>query len=124
MALDWCEYVDGNNIHPKLPVYLGTYRKRFQKNHRIEDAVKRIKLPLETMEALNEETATAMVASLIVAAVLTDRIAFPKPALPQEPQLAHDCQKPLVHKLRGRDKKARAPRQCRSSFVISGGKEV
>jgi hypothetical protein len=41
------------------------------------------------MAALNEETATAMVASLIVAAALTDGIAFPKPALPQEPQLAH-----------------------------------
>jgi hypothetical protein len=136
MALDWCEHVDGKNIHPKLPVYLRTYRERFKKNRRVEDAVKRIKLPLESMAALNEETAAAMAASLILAAVPTDGIAFAKPAHPQEPQLAHvgntrirpviqkDSRRSLVHKPRGSDKKARAPRQCQSSFVTSGGKEI
>jgi hypothetical protein len=33
MTLDWCEHVDGNDMHPKLPVCLQTCRhKRFQKN--------------------------------------------------------------------------------------------
>ena len=73
------------------------------------------------MAALNEETAAAMVASLIVAAVPTDGIAFPKPALPQEPQTAragdtqirplilNNSTEPLVHKPRNQEARTRKP---------------
>ena len=35
MALEWCNYVDGINIFPKLPVYLRTYWPTFQHNSRV-----------------------------------------------------------------------------------------
>ena len=32
MALDWCQYVDGKSIFPKLPVYLRTYHSTWTSN--------------------------------------------------------------------------------------------
>ena len=35
MAIEWCKHVDGKGIWPKLPVYLRTYHRRFQRNQRV-----------------------------------------------------------------------------------------
>jgi hypothetical protein len=54
MAIEWCKYVDGVSIFPKLPVYLCEYHKHWLHNERIKDAVKNMKSEIELLEAINK----------------------------------------------------------------------
>lgn len=47
MAIKWCDHVDGNTVFPKLPVYLRTHHKTWQRNQRVKETV--------TAAALGEE---------------------------------------------------------------------
>ena len=55
MALQWCKFVDGVTIFPKLPVYLREYHGIYLKNGRVKDAVKAMKSDVEFLDALNKE---------------------------------------------------------------------
>jgi len=55
MAIEWCKYVDGEAIFPKLPVYLREYYKRWQRNKRIQDAIKNMKPELELLAQVNKQ---------------------------------------------------------------------
>jgi hypothetical protein len=39
MAIEWCKEVDAVNNFPKLPVYLRTHYRKWQRNQRVRDAV-------------------------------------------------------------------------------------
>jgi hypothetical protein len=55
MALEWCQYVDGKTIFPKLPVYLRAYFDKYLRNRRVKDAVSGMKSDIELLEQLNKE---------------------------------------------------------------------
>jgi hypothetical protein len=56
MALDWCIYVDGIDIFPKLPVYLRNHFSSWQHNVRVRDAVKKLDVSLQNLHAINAAT--------------------------------------------------------------------
>jgi hypothetical protein len=47
--------VDGENIFPKLPVYLRSYNEQYLRNRRVQDAVDSMKSDTELLEELNKE---------------------------------------------------------------------
>jgi hypothetical protein len=51
MALEWCKFVDGKTIFPKLPVYLRAYFDRYLRNRRVQDAVSGMKSNIELFGA-------------------------------------------------------------------------
>ena len=53
MAQEWCKYVDGINIFPKLPVYLRNYYKTWERNRRKKDAVEGAKDGVTKLNELN-----------------------------------------------------------------------
>ena len=60
MAIEWCKYVDGIHVWPKLPVYLRTYHKQFQRNQRVKDAVSKAKTGAEKLKMLNKEASSGL----------------------------------------------------------------
>ena len=60
MAIEWCKHVDGKGIWPKLPVYLRTYHRQFERNQRVRDAVRNAKSGADRLKALNQETANSI----------------------------------------------------------------
>ena len=58
MAIEWCKDVDGIDIFPKLPVYLRTYHKQWERNNRVRDAVKKAKSGIDALAAINAATLT------------------------------------------------------------------
>jgi hypothetical protein len=56
MALKWCDFVDGITIFPKSPGQLREYRKRFERNRRIKDALARIKSGTHALRRINDAT--------------------------------------------------------------------
>jgi hypothetical protein len=59
MAVEWCKYVDGVNVFPKLPVCLRSYREAWERNRRVRDAVKNMSSHIEMLEATNKKEAPA-----------------------------------------------------------------
>jgi hypothetical protein len=59
MALKWIDYVDGKTVFPKLPAQLRQYRTKWERNRRVQKAVKGMKSDLEILEALNKEQVPA-----------------------------------------------------------------
>lgn len=59
MALKWIEHVDGVDIFPKLPAQLCQYHKKWERNRRVQKAVKAMKSDLEILESLNNEQVPA-----------------------------------------------------------------
>ena len=55
MALEWMQHVDCVNIFPTLPVYLRQCHKRWERNNRIQDAVKKMRSEAEILEELNKK---------------------------------------------------------------------
>ena len=44
MAKEWCKHVNGKNVFPKLPVYLRTYYKTWERNLRKKKLLKELKM--------------------------------------------------------------------------------
>jgi len=63
MALEWCKSVDGENIFPKLPVYLRTFHKTWEHNQRVQRAVERAATGEAKLAKLNTDTMAAHVAA-------------------------------------------------------------
>ena len=80
MAIEWCKHVDGIQVWPKLPVYLRTYHKQFQRNQRVKDAVSKAKTGAEKLKMLNKETSSGL-----SAATASARLPL---AMPQAPSVA------------------------------------
>jgi hypothetical protein len=55
MVIEWCKYVNGTTIFPKLPVYLQMYYKRWERNHRVKDVVKSSKTGIQLLQQLNNK---------------------------------------------------------------------
>ena len=49
LAIEWCRYVDGVNIFPKLPVYLRQHHAAWERNQRIKDAVQKAQLSIDEL---------------------------------------------------------------------------
>jgi hypothetical protein len=77
MAIRWMAGVDGENIFPKVPAQLKEYFVKWERNQRIQDAMKGIKNTTErlasfirntavpaTLRTPTDETATASIAFL------------------------------------------------------------
>jgi hypothetical protein len=60
MSIEWCKYVDGVTIFPKLPVYLRSYREAWEQNRRVRDAVKNMTSRIEMLEEINKKEAPAV----------------------------------------------------------------
>ena len=58
MANEWCNHVDGNKIFPKLPVYLRSYHKTWERNQRVKYAVENAKDEITKLQELNSTLAT------------------------------------------------------------------
>ena len=57
MAMEWVKFTDGITIFPKLPVYLRTHYKAWQRNQRVRDAVRVAATGKERLRMLNAATA-------------------------------------------------------------------
>jgi len=82
MVLEWCKYVDGINIFPKLPVHLRTHGERFERNERVRQATKDAKKKIALLKELNDALCPA------IEDCLTDLIqepAWPRVYLPLPP---------------------------------------
>ena len=55
MSIEWCKYVNGVTVFPKLPVYLRTYHAKWQKHQRVRDAVRAAAQGAEKLKELNEQ---------------------------------------------------------------------
>jgi hypothetical protein len=53
MAIEWCKYVNGITIFPKLPVYLRMYYERWERNQRIKDAIRSSKSEVDLLAEVN-----------------------------------------------------------------------
>ena len=59
MAFKWMEHVDGEKIFPKLPHQLRKYHKQWERNRRVQDAVKNMKSEIDVLNSLNKEQVPA-----------------------------------------------------------------
>ena len=125
MAIDWCKEVDGVHVWPKLPVYLRTYHKQFQRNQRVKDAVRQAKTGAQKLKTLNQQTSnglssdtaqgrlpTAMPQASSIARRGEDLVCVGGTVVggappPQNPQRRRNGE-------RSADKEKRAPRRCRN----------
>ena len=55
IALKWLDHVDGKSIFPKLPVYLRTFREKYLRNRRVEDAAKKMNQEGAYLKQLNSQ---------------------------------------------------------------------
>ncbi|KAI2495000.1 hypothetical protein MHU86_19519 [Fragilaria crotonensis] len=54
MSILWCRHVDGLSIFPKLPVYLRLYYELWERNQRVQDAVRGSRNELQLLENVND----------------------------------------------------------------------
>ena len=59
MAVEWCKYVDGIDIFPKLPVYLRKHLRKWQHNQRVRESVGKAASGEEMLAQINKETSNA-----------------------------------------------------------------
>ena len=52
-AVDWCSFVDGLNIWPKLPVHIRTYMRKWEINQRSRDKFEHARSGMEKLAELN-----------------------------------------------------------------------
>ena len=110
MAVDWCEHVDGSTIYPKLPVYLRTYHKKWEKNYRIRDAVRKTKSQVSLLHDLNNALLPQVTDGTNDQSVDTEKSGmFPNWALPNHP---HPMETPMAVALNMKP------------FVVTGGMMV
>jgi len=86
-SIEWCKFVDGVDIFPKLPVHIRTYREQFQRNERVRQSVENAREGNERLEELNAALTS-------VNADATHDIPLPPPMPDPEPQAVH--QQPFV----------------------------
>ena len=53
LAMEWCRYVEGIYVFPKLPVHLRNYRDKWERNRRVRDAVRDAKEGNDLLKELN-----------------------------------------------------------------------
>ena len=61
MSIEWCNYVDGVDIFPKLPVYLRTHHSSWLHSENVRQAVKRAAKGDEALKMLNDATLRELV---------------------------------------------------------------
>ena len=120
-AIEWCKYVDGVKIFPKLPVHIRIHCDEFERNQRVRNCVERAREGQEVLEELNDVIQP-------VAPAVEENVVDPE-ALPEmNAQAMHnspyvvtngtavgDVPNPTPKRKigeRGRDRKQRAPRPC------------
>ena len=52
-AIEWCKFVDGVTIMPKLPVHIRQHREEFERNQRVKNFVKKSAKGKEALDKLN-----------------------------------------------------------------------
>mmetsp|Transcript_29129 Transcript_29129/g.49666 ORF Transcript_29129/g.49666 Transcript_29129/m.49666 type:complete len:1097 (+) Transcript_29129:786-4076(+) len=61
-AIDWCAFVDGQKIMPKLPCHIRTYIRKWERNQRSKDLFERSKSGREKLAELNSIELTSAAA--------------------------------------------------------------
>jgi hypothetical protein len=89
LAIEWCKYVNGTTIFPKLPVYLKQHHTVWQKNQRIKDALAKIQPSIDSLNAMFEtpayahqpeiDAAAAAARAVATAYQVVQHIALPQP---------------------------------------------
>ncbi len=80
MAIEWCKYVDGYNIFPKLPVYLRTYFTQWQHNQRVRDAVENSVVLSSKLKDINAATERRFVSPPLIVTSTSNEVApVPEP---------------------------------------------
>lgn len=59
-AIEWCRFVDGDDIFPKLPVHIRGHREQWDKNQRVKDALANAKKGHNQIQKLNQVIRPAM----------------------------------------------------------------
>ena len=123
MSIEWCKYVNGVTVFPKLPVYLRTYHAKWQKHQRVRDAVRAAAQGAAKLKELNEQMVSSTPAVLL------------PPGMPQTPAGMEPEDAAIVagiaiggvpvrqngekrRKGRGPDKQQRAPNKCRRCLEL------
>ena len=136
-AIKWCDYVEGKNIFPKLPVHLRTNRKAFEKNERVRHIKQKLRGANAKISALNDALTSAATEP-----AQRPEISIPKSMPDLRSQARHSEQCVIVgrmavghnsnnisnnltpcnqNKPRGRDKRTRALRRCQLCLKEDGG---
>ena len=128
-AVDWCAFVDGVNIMPKLPCHFRTNMRKWEKNQRCKDLFKRSKSGRDKLTELN---------SIEHADAPNQSIPLPPPMPQPQPGAMHgqsftivagnaigevpldETRKKRKNGERGKDGKKRRPRRCKLC-VENGG---
>ena len=53
-AIAWCQFVDGVNIFPKLPVHIRLHRESFERNQRVKNCMMKARAGQDLLNELNE----------------------------------------------------------------------
>ena len=121
-AVSWCKFVDGVNIHPKLPVHIRNYREQFERNERVRQSAENARAGNEKLSELNAALTTSTNGD-------STNIPMPRPMPDPLPQAMHTSpyvvvggiaigqtpiDTPNPTKPRGKDKKKRKRRECQS----------
>ena len=78
MAIQWCKFVKPeSNIFPKLPIYLRTYYKTYEKNQRVKEAVKVACTGEQKLKAINAQTMNAYVSTAVQSQIPVERLPPP-----------------------------------------------
>jgi hypothetical protein len=52
-AIEWCKYVDGVNVFPKLPVHIRVHREAFMRNQRVKNCIELARTGQAKLDELN-----------------------------------------------------------------------
>ena len=125
MAIAWCKHVDCVDVWPKLPVYLSTHYKAWERNQHVRDAAERVapgaELLTELFAAANERASAVAICN-----------PAPMPADPENSSAQDDVQivgqtnvgasanalpapaRKRSHGDRGKDARPRKKRRCKT----------
>ncbi|KAL7538491.1 hypothetical protein ACHAXR_008586 [Thalassiosira sp. AJA248-18] len=83
-SIEWCKFVDGVDIFPKLPVHIRTYREQFQRNERVRQSKTNAREGNELLAELNAALASP-------ATETTRDVPLPQPMHDPTPQAMHQA---------------------------------
>ncbi len=81
-SIEWCKYVDGVKIFPKLPVHIRLHREVFERNRRVKECVRQAKQGQNLLNELNKTITITSAAS----GALANPIINPEPVPLMPPQ--------------------------------------
>ena len=127
-SVEWCQFVDGVDIFPKLPVHIRNYRDKFERNHRVRQSRENAKAGSEMLAKLNDALTVPPSAQML------KEVPPPRPILDPQPQAMRTSDFVVVGgvavgnaptdvpnvKPRGKDRKKRKKQVCKHCEKMGG----